>query len=143
MLKLRLQRAGRKRMPVFKLVVAEHTMPVNGRCVERLGSFIGGQKEKTLNIKLDRVKYWLSVGAQPSQTVARLLVAQGVKEAEKFIEKRQQKTSNAEIEAAKKAEEEAQAKAEAAAAAAEAPAEESTEEAPAEEAAEESKEEEA
>lgn len=117
MLKIRLQRAGRKRMPVFKLVVAEHTMPVNGRCVERLGSFVSGQKERTLNIKLDRVKHWLSVGAQPTESVARMLVAQGIKEAQKFVPTRIQKPSNKELEAKAKAEEEAKAKAEAVAAA--------------------------
>jgi small subunit ribosomal protein S16 len=117
MLKLRLQRMGRKRMPVFRLVVAEHTMPVQGRFLEKLGSFVGGQKATTLNINTERVKYWISVGAQPSQTVAQILVKQGVKEAEKFVAKRVQKPSNASIEAKVAAEAAVKAKEEAAAAA--------------------------
>lgn len=116
MLKLRLQRMGRKRMPVFRLVVAEHTMPVQGRFLEKLGSFIAGQKATTLNVNTERAKYWISVGAEPSQTVAQLLVKQGVKEAEKFIAKRVQKPSNASIEAKAAAEAAAKAKEEAAAA---------------------------
>jgi len=117
MLKIRLQRIGRKRMPVFRIVVAEHTSPVAGRFVEKLGSFVGGNKDATLNFKEDRVLHWVSMGAQPSQTVARLFAEKGVKGMEKFIEKRAQKTSKAELEAAAKKEEEAAAKKEAAEAA--------------------------
>ena len=91
MLKIRLQRAGRKRMPVYRIVVAEHSMPIQGRFKEKLGSFVSGKKTETLNINVERVKYWISVGAQPSQTMARLLVDQGIKEAQKFIAARTQK----------------------------------------------------
>lgn len=103
MLKIRFQRKGRKKLPVFRLVVAEHTMPVQGRFIEKLGMFIAGQKKETLDLKKDRILYWLSVGAQPSQTVARLLAAEGMKEFESFIEKRIQAPSKAELKAKEEA----------------------------------------
>jgi small subunit ribosomal protein S16 len=99
MLKIRFQRKGRKRLPVFRLVVAEHTMPVQGRFIEKLGMFVAGQKKETLDLKKDRILYWLSVGAQPSQTAARLLAKEGMKEFEAFIEKRKQVPSKAEVKA--------------------------------------------
>ncbi len=52
MLKIRLQRQGRKGMPVFRIVVAEHTMPVQGRFVEKLGGYTAGRKEETLILVL-------------------------------------------------------------------------------------------
>ena len=52
MLKIRLQRVGRKGMPVFKIVVAEHTMPIQGRIVEKLCSYIAW--------KLDDMKFHLA-----------------------------------------------------------------------------------
>ncbi len=114
MLKLRLQRKGRKRMPIFKIVVAEHTMPVKGKYIEKIGGFIMGRKDETLVMKKDRALHWLSVGAKPSQTVAILLLSQGIKEAEKFIKTRKQMPSKVEqkkkeeAEAMKKAKEEAE-----------------------------------
>ena len=90
MLKIRLQRVGRKKIPAFRIVVAEHTMPVQGRFVEKLGNFISGRKKDTLQLKKERIGYWLSVGATPSQTIARLLLEQGMKEVEKFIKPRKQ-----------------------------------------------------
>ncbi len=100
MLKIRLQRVGRKWMPVFKIVVAEHTMPIQGRIVEKLWSYIAGKIDQMNNFKKDRAEYWLSVGAKPSQTVASILVKQGIKDAAKYIEKRKQMPSNAELKAA-------------------------------------------
>jgi len=109
MLKIRLQRVGRSKIPAFRLVVTEHTMPVQGRFIEKLGNFIGGRKDETLALVKDRIVYWISVGAKPSQTVARMLAKNGVKEAEKFIEKRPTKPTRAEREAAEKAKEAAKA----------------------------------
>lgn len=112
MLKIRLQRQGRKGSPAYRLVLAEHTMPIQGRFIEKLGHFIPQRKEETMNLNTDRIKYWISVGAQPSQTVARLLFKEGVTEAEKFIKSRPTKPSKAEQrkaeEAAKAAENAAQ-----------------------------------
>jgi len=86
-------------MPVFRLVVAEHTMPIQGRFIEKLGMFVSGRKKETLMLKTERIQHWLSVGAQPSQTVARLLLDEGMKECEKFIKQRKQVPSKAEVKA--------------------------------------------
>jgi len=96
MLKIRLQRVGRKKIPAFRLVVAEHTMPVKGRFLEKLGNFVLGRKKETLVLKKERILHWLAMGAKPSQTVARLLNTEGLKEFEKFIEQRKQVPSKAE-----------------------------------------------
>ena len=77
MLKIRMQRIGRINQPAFRIVVTEHTAgPKAGKFVERLGSYNPRTKERVLNE--ERVKYWLSVGAQPSATVHNMLVSLGV-----------------------------------------------------------------
>lgn len=77
MLKIRLQRIGRINLPSYRVVVTEHTRaPKTGNFVERLGSYNPRTKEKTLNT--DRIKYWISVGAQPSDTIHNMLVTEGV-----------------------------------------------------------------
>ncbi|MCD5382990.1 30S ribosomal protein S16 [Candidatus Gracilibacteria bacterium] len=113
MLKIRLQRIGKIHNAVYRIVVAENTAPVKGKFIERLGSFAAQRKEATLQINTERAGYWISVGAIPSDSVARLLVKNGLKSAEKFIQKRVMKMSNAEkakLEAEQKAKEEAEAK---------------------------------
>ncbi|PCI24089.1 30S ribosomal protein S16 [Candidatus Peregrinibacteria bacterium] len=90
MLKIRLQRKGRKRMPVFHIVLAEHTAPVQGKFIEKLGMFMAKDRANTLELRSERILYWISQGAQPSQTVARLLVKNGMKECEKFVPQRKQ-----------------------------------------------------
>lgn len=77
MLKIRMQRIGRTNMPAYRIVVAEHTVgPKSGKFVEKLGTYNPKSKERTLNV--ERVKYWISVGAKPSDTVHNMLVAEGV-----------------------------------------------------------------
>lgn len=77
MLKIRFQRTGRNKTPTYRIVVAEHTSgPKAGKFVERLGSYNAKTKERVLNE--ERAKYWLSVGAQPSDTVHNLLVTLGI-----------------------------------------------------------------
>ena len=77
MLKIRMQRIGRINQPAFRIVVTEHTAgPKAGKFVERLGSYNPRSKERVLNE--ERVKYWLSVGAQPSATVHNMLVSLGI-----------------------------------------------------------------
>ena len=77
MLKIRLQRIGRINSPSYRIIVTEHTRgPKTGNFVEKLGSYNPRTKEKTINA--DRVKYWISVGAQPSDTMHNILVTEGV-----------------------------------------------------------------
>ena len=77
-----MQRTGSKNDPAFRVVVAEHTVgPKSGKIVEKVGSHYPRTKETILNS--DRIKHWLSVGAQPSPTVFNLLVSAGVIEGKK------------------------------------------------------------
>lgn len=90
MLVIRLARFGKKKQAFFKLVVAEKARAVQKKFVKEIGYYNphtdGGKGEFVFN-KEDVVAY-IKNGAQPSQTVARKLAAEGIKEAEKFIEKR-------------------------------------------------------
>ncbi len=75
-LRIRLARAGAKKRPYYKIVVAEATSPRDGRFVEKVGTYNPMlPKEHADRIRLveDRIKYWLSVGAQPTERVALFL----------------------------------------------------------------------
>ncbi|MEM9789718.1 MAG: 30S ribosomal protein S16 [Planctomycetota bacterium] len=141
MVRLRLKRYGRTHYPVYRLGAFDQRSPRNGRAIEEFGHFNPHLKDEDAQFTCDadRAKHWLSVGAQPSETVHALLVKAGVIEltAEQQAE-REQWAKDAE--AKKQAEAEAKAKAEAEAKAAAKAAEEaeaavgeSADEAPAEE----------
>ena len=74
MVRIRLARGGRKKKPFYRVVVAESSSPRDGRFIEKVGTYDPMTEPFTLNFKLDRIDYWLSVGAQPSDTVTRLIV---------------------------------------------------------------------
>ena len=76
MLKIRLQRVGKKNAPSFRVVLAEHKSPPQGRFQEILGFYNPRSKEK--KFKGDRIKYWISKGAQLSPTVYNLLIDEGI-----------------------------------------------------------------
>ena len=82
MLRIRLSRVGKKNTPIYKVVVAEKSRPVKGKFIESLGMYNPGNKSQQLNA--DRIKYWISVGAQPSQTVHNLLIRNNIIEAKKI-----------------------------------------------------------
>jgi small subunit ribosomal protein S16 len=113
MLSLRLSRIGKKKQPIYSLIVVEKTKDPWGDYTEKVGTYNPHNKEIKLN--LDRIKYWLSVGAQPTATAHNLLVSQNVITGEKVRAGKSQpgKKRLAEIASAKKAEEDAKAKAEA------------------------------
>ncbi|UNU43969.1 30S ribosomal protein S16 [Sphingopyxis sp. YF1] len=137
---IRLSRGGSKKRPYYKIVVADSRSPRDGRFIERIGSYnplLGKDNPERVKLDTERAKHWLSVGAQPSDRVARFLDAAGVKERaarnnpNKGVPGEKAK-ERAEEKAAKIAEAE---EAAAAAAAAPAPEPEAVEEAPAAEAA--------
>ena len=83
MLVIRFLRTGKKNQPNFKIVVTEKRNPPRaGRFVEQVGSYNPLTKEKVL--KQDRIKYWISVGAQPSDTVRNLLISEKIIEGKKI-----------------------------------------------------------
>ena len=87
-LKIRLQRVGKKHAPVYRMVVAESAARRDGRYVEALGHYnpsaSGQDPEYKLNI--ERLEYWLGVGAQPTNT-ARMLIKRARKQKDNVTEK--------------------------------------------------------
>jgi small subunit ribosomal protein S16 len=78
MLKIRLSRFGSNRKPTYRLTIAEHTKDAHGNVLEYLGSYNPRTNPKQLQLEVERIKFWLSKGAQPSATVHNMLVSQGV-----------------------------------------------------------------
>ena len=76
MLKLRLSRGGTKKRPVYKVVVADSRFARDGRFIEKVGFFnplLPKEKKERIGLEAERIKYWLSQGAQPTTRVARIL----------------------------------------------------------------------
>ncbi len=80
---IRLSRGGSKKRPYYKIVVADERSARDGKFIERIGSYnplLAKDDEKRVVLDSDRAKHWLSVGAQPTDRVARFLDAAGVRE---------------------------------------------------------------
>jgi small subunit ribosomal protein S16 len=71
--KIRMKRVGTKNLPVFRIVVADGRSPRDGKFIEEIGTYQPLKKGDNFTIKMDRAQYWLSKGAQPSDTVASFL----------------------------------------------------------------------
>ncbi len=71
--KIRLARYGAKKRPFYRIVAADREMPRDGRFLEQLGTYDPRNQEQEVVLKKDRVEYWLSKGAKPSETVSRLI----------------------------------------------------------------------
>ena len=65
-----MKRIGAKNSPVFRIVVADGRSPRDGKFIEEIGTYNPRQKDNNVTLNLDRIKYWVSKGAQPSDTVA-------------------------------------------------------------------------
>ena len=76
--RIRLRRVGRKKNPMYRIVVAESTSPRDGRFIENIGQYAPRKAEGGLTLNAERAGYWLDVGAQPSDTVRSLLRKAGV-----------------------------------------------------------------
>ncbi|MDE0879038.1 MAG: 30S ribosomal protein S16 [Sphingomonas bacterium] len=80
---IRLSRGGSKKRPYYRIVVADARSPRDGKFIEKIGNYdprLAKDDEKRVQIDGDRAKHWLSVGAQPTDRVARFLDAAGIKE---------------------------------------------------------------
>ena len=73
MVKIRLRRMGAKKAPYYRVVVADSRFPRDGRSIEELGTYDPSAEGQKLNLDMDRVKYWISNGAQPTDTVRGLI----------------------------------------------------------------------
>ena len=78
MVKIRLKRMGMKKEPFYRVVVADSRNAPDGRFIEEIGYFNPVSNPEALKINEERAKYWLGVGAQPSDTVRALLKKGGV-----------------------------------------------------------------
>ena len=88
-LKIRMTRGGAKKRPFYSIVVAEHTSPRDGRFIEKLGTYnpmVAKEHPDRIRLNTDRIKHWVSVGALPSDRVARFLADAGHGERPKIRE---------------------------------------------------------
>ena len=119
-LKIRLSRAGAKKRPFYRIVIADSRSPRDGRYIEKVGTYnplLPKDSEERINLDTDRVKHWLSHGALPTDRVLRFLDAEGLmkreprnnpqkgKPGQKRLDREEEKAKAAE--AAKAAKEEA------------------------------------
>jgi small subunit ribosomal protein S16 len=98
LLRIRLRRTGKKKQASYRVVVADQRAPRDGAFVEIVGHYNPLTEPRTIEFNEERVKHWLSVGAKPSDTVHRLLNAEGIWDAKPA--ERVTKPSRAEREAA-------------------------------------------
>jgi small subunit ribosomal protein S16 len=87
MLKIRLSRGGRKNLPFYRILITNSTSPRDSKFLEKVGTYnplVAKDNEKRISIDKERIEYWLSVGAKPSDKVAKFLISLGVKGAEKY-----------------------------------------------------------
>ncbi|MFH1670361.1 MAG: 30S ribosomal protein S16 [Patescibacteria group bacterium] len=86
MLVLRLKRTGKRNDPTFRIVAAEKRSAVKGRCLEFIGHYLPTRNPVVFECNQDRISHWISKGAKPSDTLARLLTKEGMTGLEEFIE---------------------------------------------------------
>ena len=116
MIKIRLSRGGRTNLPYYRILVTNSTSPRDSKFLEKIGTYnplLSETNEKRVTVDKERAEYWLSVGAQPTEKVAKFLINLGVKGAEKYkpdfkpkakgsnLKKKAQEKLNKEIEASK------------------------------------------
>ncbi|MFA6521531.1 MAG: 30S ribosomal protein S16 [Candidatus Gracilibacteria bacterium] len=104
MLRIRFSRTGKVGQPSFRIVVAEHSAPVKGRYIELVGNYLCARKPKITTFNKERVLYWVSKGAIPTDSVAALLKKEGMTEMDKYLRPRNRQRKG-KGEEAKKAEE--------------------------------------
>lgn len=73
MVKIRLRRMGAKKAPYYRIVVADSRCPRDGRFIEEIGTYDPMSEGDNIKVDLERAKYWISNGAQPTETVRGLL----------------------------------------------------------------------
>lgn len=103
MLTIRLSRVGKTKQPSYRLIVSEKARDPWGKFLENLGTFNPRTSPSTVNFNVDRIKYWISKGAQTSDTVWNLLVDQKVVEGAKRLKVKISKRRKAKIEKKKQA----------------------------------------
>jgi len=73
MVKIRLRRMGAKKAPYYRIVVADSRSPRDGRFIEEIGTYDPMAENDKVTVNMERAKYWIANGAQPTDTVRGLL----------------------------------------------------------------------
>ena len=76
--RIRLRRVGSKKNPIWRIVVADKRSPRDGRFIETVGRYNAQTDPSTIVLNEERIRHWLDRGAQPSNTVKKLLKTQGI-----------------------------------------------------------------
>lgn len=76
--KIRLRRMGAKKAPFYRIVVADSRNPRDGKFIEEIGYYDPTKEPSVINVDAEKAKKWLSTGAQPTETVKRILKTGGV-----------------------------------------------------------------
>lgn len=76
--KIRLKRMGKKKSPFYRIVVADSRAPRDGKFIEEIGTYDPNQEPSVFNVNEESVKKWLANGAQPTETVGKLLKIAGI-----------------------------------------------------------------
>lgn len=103
MLRIRLSRTGKTRQESFRIVVAPHTNAVKGKYIELLGHYNNAVQPKKLEVKRDRVDYWIKQGAKPSESLAALFKKNGFANMDQYIPARAQTNRTKKKDAGKEA----------------------------------------
>lgn len=80
MVKIRLKRMGAKKKPFYRIVVADSRSPRDGKFIEQIGTYNPLTNPSEIKVDVEKAKKWLSTGAQPTETVKKLLKIAGVTE---------------------------------------------------------------
>lgn len=76
--KIRLRRMGKKRYPIYRIVVADSRSPRDGRCIDEIGTYNPNTDPSEFKIDEEAAKKWLSNGAQPTEVVGKLFKIAGI-----------------------------------------------------------------
>ena len=79
MVKIRLKRIGKKKTPFYKIIVSDSKFPVDGRFIEQIGTYDPNTNPSTVKIDAELAKKWIANGAQPTESVKKLLKQAGIK----------------------------------------------------------------
>ena len=85
MLRIRFTRTGKVGQPSFRIVVAEHRAPVKGKYIEIVGNYMPARNPKIVTVDKEKISYWISKGAIPSDSVAVLLKKQGMENMDRYL----------------------------------------------------------
>lgn len=85
MLRIRFSRTGKVGQPSFRIVVIERRAPAKGKYIEMVGNYLPARKPKSVTFNKERVEYWISKGALPTESVASLLKKEGITIMDRFL----------------------------------------------------------